>query len=462
MSAKAQAAKVAMAKPKKALDFGKFSGSAEKLNALKALDASKDAPDGEAELDLIDRSPQVRQKFDEAKLQELAEDIKDNGLLQPILLKKKSDGRYHLVAGERRYRAAALAGMAKVPFRLVPDDIDDFAIRRMQISENEQREPLTAYERAQGVAEDVEKYGTEGACKIWGKKAPWISKRLTALRLPVPILALFRDEIINDLEMLNSLNNIFMLDEKEFSAVVGDIEAGIAEGIPANNIYSREQLRDKETLIKERLQRLSEKETGAAKSTRPTAKTMAPAAAAARKTSDLNKPTKSADTNTVSGPVKSSGEVSATDRGSLVQDADQGQGRAAHAPNETAKSSGPSRESLQRRLSLLREQIYEWGLENQKQFMRIQEVFDSLSDQGESTEQLEDWVKWAGFQSIVLPLVAVLGDKASDIFLRRLASELKKEGAGPLWDALHPLRDPAGSSDGERDKTPAMPDGWRF
>ena len=445
-------AKVQTVKPKKPLDFDKFSQSAEKLNKLKALDASKTAPDGELDLKLIDRKPQVRQKFDEAKLQELAEDIKEQGLLQPILLKKMADGRYLLVAGERRYRAVILAGMDKIPYRLVPDDIDDFAIRRMQVSENEQREEITAFERAQGVAEDVEKYGTEGACKIWGKKAPWISKRLVALRYPAPILALFRDEVVNDLEMLNSLNNIFMLDEKEFSAVVGDIEDG--------KTYSRDQLRDKESLIKDQLQRKAEKQPGGAKTTRPTAKTMAPAAA--RKTTEPSKQAKPSEAKATSEPAKSSGEASTAVVTPEAEDDAHAQPLAAPAVNEAPKSTGPSRESLERKLIILREELYQWGLDNQKQFQSIQGVIDSLSQTGDDDQQLENWVKWSGFLSIVLPLVAILGEKTSEIFLRRLAGDLKKESAGQLWDSLHPLKDASEGAAGKRDESPSMPNGWRF
>ncbi|KAF1034677.1 MAG: Chromosome-partitioning protein Spo0J [Herbaspirillum frisingense] len=456
MNAKVQTAKVA--KSKKPLDFDKFSGSAVKLNALKALDASKAPPDGEVELSLIDRKPQVREKFDEAKLEELAKDIKEQGLLQPILLRKKADGRYDLVAGERRYRSSILAGLDKVPYRLVPEDTDDFSIRRMQISENEQREDLTAYEKAKGVAEDVEKYGTEGACEIWGKKAPWISKRVSALRLPVPILALFRDEVISDVEMLNSLNNVLMLDEKEFSAIVGEIESGAS--------FTREQLRDKESLIKERLQRQAEKETGEAKSTRATAKTMAPAAAGAGKTATAKKPSKSAEPKAATQAASPSAETEAEAAAAAALSAfvEQGQAKPAQAPThvEAPKSSGLSRESLESKLNVFREELFQWGLLNQKQFMSIEGIVESLAQTGEDVQQLDNWVKWTGFQAIVLPLMAVLGEKTADVFLRRLAADLKKEKAGQIWDALYPLIDANAGINGKRDEAPSMPENWRF
>ena len=448
MNAKAQTVKA-----KKTLNFEKYSGSAEKLNALAI---SKAPPDGTAELKLIDRHVQVRKKFNPVTLQELADDIKEQGLLQAVLLRKKPNGRYDLIAGERRYRAAELAGLEKIPYRLVPADIDDLAIRKMQVSENEKREGLTPFERAMGVAEDVEKYGADEACRIWGKKAPWVSKRLTALRLPSPILALFRDEVISDLEMLNSLNNIFLLDEKEFSAIVAEIEEDVT--------YSRDQLRDKEALIKERIQRKSDQQLGGAKTSRPAAKSMASAAGASGEKTPIEKKNAASPTLANTGAAEDNyvntkaGDGSTSTRNDVETDAVATDNA---TPPAIGKGNGASRESLERKLKIFREEMYNWGLQNGKQFLQIQNILDSLGNDDEESVQLENWVKWAGFQSIVLPLVAALGEKTSEVFLRRLAGDLKKNEAKTIWDALHPAIEPGGV-DAKRDEAPALPPGWRL
>jgi len=443
-------AKAPTTKPKKPLNFEKYSGAAEALNAITE---AKEKADGRAPLNMIDRDDQVRKKFDIESLKLLAKDFDENGVLQPVLLKRKPDNRFKLIAGERRYLAAEIGNLEDIPYRLVPDDADDLAIRKIQVSENEKRESLTPYERTMGVAEDVAKYGNEVALQIWGHSASWISKRAAAARLPAPIIALLRDDVITDLEMLNSLNNIFMLDEKEFSAIVGDIEDGTSS-------YNRDQLRDKETLIKERIQRQSEKPLGGAKTTRPAAKSMV-AAAGAGKPSSGKQPGQPVDQDNAgkkeSPDNVSHGAVTPSSKSKVVPPIEP-----VASPFQLTKNAGPTRESVERRLKILREEMYHWGLANQKQFLEIQDLVGTLGTMDGNDEQLENWVKWAGFQSIVLPLVAVLGDKTSEIFLRRLAADLKKTGAGPLWDSLHPLIDAKGGTVGKRDETPDMPAGWRL
>ena len=446
MNAKAQTMK-----PRKPLNFEKYSEAAQALNAMTE---SKEKVDGRAPLNLIDREDQVRKKFDVESLNLLAKDFEEQDVLQPVLLIKKPDNRFKLVAGERRFLAAKIANLKDIPYRLVPADADDLTIRKMQVSENEKREGLTPYERTIGVAEDVAKYGNEVALQIWGHSASWISKRAAAARLPAPILALLRDDVITDLEMLNSLNNIFMLDEKEFSAIVGDIEDG-------TNSYNRDQLRDKEALIKERILRQSETPLGGVKTNRPAAKSMVAAAdtvksASGKQSSQLENLASTAENET---PEDSGSHVESV-QNHRVESVRSLEPVASSV--QAAQNAGPTRESLERRLKILREEMYHWGLGNQKQFLEIQNLVETLGKMDGKDEQLENWVKWAGFQSIVLPLVAVLGEKTSEIFLRRLAADLKKTGAGPLWNSLHPLIDTQGGTDDKRDETPEMPAGWRL
>ncbi len=98
-------------------------------------------------LDRVDRSPyQVRVDFDDEELHALADDIRRNGLNQPVTLRTKADGRYELVAGERRWLAARLAGLDAVHARI--RELDDFQAHLVGISENNQRADLSPWERA--------------------------------------------------------------------------------------------------------------------------------------------------------------------------------------------------------------------------------------------------------------------------------------------------------------------------
>ncbi len=97
----------------------------------------------------ISRSPwQPRQSFDEDALRELADSIKANGVIQPLVCRKNAEGRYELIAGERRLRAAIEAGVPKVPVVLV--DAEDRRAAEMAIIENIQRQDLNVIEEAEG------------------------------------------------------------------------------------------------------------------------------------------------------------------------------------------------------------------------------------------------------------------------------------------------------------------------
>ena len=92
-------------------------------------------------------SPQPRRRFE--NLEALAESIREKGVLQPLLVRPLGDGRYAIVAGERRYRAAKMAGLAEVPVRVL--DLSEKEARLLALVENLQREDLNPYEETLGV-----------------------------------------------------------------------------------------------------------------------------------------------------------------------------------------------------------------------------------------------------------------------------------------------------------------------
>lgn len=133
----------------------------------------------------LERSPwQPRQTFDEAALRELADSIKANGIIQPLICRKRDDGRFELIGGERRLRAAMLAGLTHVPLILV--DAEDRRAAELAIVENIQRADLNAIEEAEGYRTLSERFGlTQGeVAERVGKARPSVTNALRLLELP--------------------------------------------------------------------------------------------------------------------------------------------------------------------------------------------------------------------------------------------------------------------------------------
>ena len=125
---------------------------------------------------------QPRTIFDDEKIEELATSIKENGLIQPIIVRKYNRG-YQIVAGERRYRASKLAGLKTIP--CVIKDIDDKQVDTLAIIENIQRENLSPIEEANAYKTLIDTYDmnqTELANKV-GKKQSTIANKLRLLKL---------------------------------------------------------------------------------------------------------------------------------------------------------------------------------------------------------------------------------------------------------------------------------------
>jgi len=125
---------------------------------------------------------QPRKEFDKEKIEELAQSIDKNGLIQPLILTKKGDNNYMLVAGERRWRAAQIANLKMIPSLLLPEDIDKDEI---SLIENIQRENLKISEEAQAYQRliDKNKYTHEELAKIVGKSRSHITNLLRILSL---------------------------------------------------------------------------------------------------------------------------------------------------------------------------------------------------------------------------------------------------------------------------------------
>ena len=137
----------------------------------------------------IQKNPyQPRKEFDGEKLDELAQSIKENGVIQPIIVRQSPVIGYEILAGERRYRASLLAGLRSIP--AVVKQLSDQEMMVQSIIENLQRENLNPIEEARAYESLVEKGFThaEIADKM-GKSRPYISNSIRLLSLPEPILS---------------------------------------------------------------------------------------------------------------------------------------------------------------------------------------------------------------------------------------------------------------------------------
>ena len=176
----------------------KLGGLGKGLDSLFAdLPETDDAAAGVTTLPLREIEPdpdQPRKRFDEAALAELAASIQENGLLQPIAVRPKPLGAgYLIIAGERRWRAARLAGLDEVP-ALVKDVTDEQAAA-LALIENLQREDLDPIEVAEGCHQLIEKYGLtqETAAKRLGKSRSAVTNSLRLLNLPDDVRAKVSD-----------------------------------------------------------------------------------------------------------------------------------------------------------------------------------------------------------------------------------------------------------------------------
>lgn len=164
---------------------------AEDYANLDKLRASKEVP---IEL-LRPNRYQPRQVFNPEALEELAESIREKGILQPILVRRLSDGpdQYEIIAGERRWRAAQKAGLHKVP--VVIRDMADAEALEVAVIENIQRADLSPMEEAQGYERLIREFGhtQEQLGQIVGKSRSHVANLLRLLTLPAPVQEMLGD-----------------------------------------------------------------------------------------------------------------------------------------------------------------------------------------------------------------------------------------------------------------------------
>ncbi len=159
------------------------------LDALLGADEPK-ASDRGGELPVVSLQPgryQPRTQIDHDSIADLAESIKSQGVIQPILVRPLADGQFEIVAGERRWRAAKIAGLEQVPVTI--REIPDEAALAMALIENIQREDLNPLEEAQGIQRLIDEFGMthEAAAAAVGRSRSGVTNLLRLLALPKPV-----------------------------------------------------------------------------------------------------------------------------------------------------------------------------------------------------------------------------------------------------------------------------------
>ncbi len=133
---------------------------------------------------LVPNENQPRQSFDESKLEDLTESVRSKGVIQPLVVRALGDGRFQIVAGERRWRASKLAGLARVP--VVVKDLSGTELLEIALIENIQREDLNPLEEAEAYRQLIEEHGLtqDGLAKRVGKRRSTVANALRLLKLP--------------------------------------------------------------------------------------------------------------------------------------------------------------------------------------------------------------------------------------------------------------------------------------
>ncbi|WP_312411248.1 ParB/RepB/Spo0J family partition protein [Shinella sp.] len=145
-------------------------------------------PDRLVPIEFVGRNPRnPRRYFDESELQDLASSIRQHGIVQPVVVRPTSDNRYEIIAGERRWRAAQLAGLTDIP--VIIRDVDDRTALEIAIVENVQRSDLNPLEEAMGYELLIADHGytQNDLGEIIGKSRSHVANSLRLLKLPDPV-----------------------------------------------------------------------------------------------------------------------------------------------------------------------------------------------------------------------------------------------------------------------------------
>ena len=139
---------------------------------------------------------QPRSEFNQEALESLSQSIREKGVLQPLLVREKADGSYEIIAGERRFRAAKMAGLTEVP--VIVKHMNDQEVLEVALVENLLRENLSAIEEAEGLQRLIDEFShtQEAVSQVIGKSRSYIANTLRLLNLPAKVQQMVREGVL--------------------------------------------------------------------------------------------------------------------------------------------------------------------------------------------------------------------------------------------------------------------------
>ena len=146
----------------------------------------------------VSRNPRnPRRSFDPADLEDLSRSIRQHGIVQPVMVRRAGEDRYEIIAGERRWRAAQMAGLVDIP--VIVRDVDDRTALEIAIVENVQRADLNALEEAQGYEQLIAQYGytQNDLGEVIGKSRSHVANSLRLLKLPDEVRQMLANGVLS-------------------------------------------------------------------------------------------------------------------------------------------------------------------------------------------------------------------------------------------------------------------------
>lgn len=154
--------------------------------------------DRQVPIEHVSRNPRnPRRTFDPTDLEDLSKSIRQHGIVQPVMVRRAGDDRYEIIAGERRWRAAQMAGLVEIP--VIVRDVDDRTALEIAIVENVQRADLNALEEAQGYEQLIAQYGytQNDLGEVIGKSRSHVANSLRLLKLPDEVRMMLAEGVLS-------------------------------------------------------------------------------------------------------------------------------------------------------------------------------------------------------------------------------------------------------------------------
>lgn len=191
---------------------------------------------------------QPRKSFNNETLKQLADSISEHGVLQPLIVRSISSGNYMIIAGERRWRAAKMAGLSEIPV-IIRDDLTDEQAMQIAMIENLQRENLNPIEEALGYKELIDRFGMtqDKLAQVLGKARSSVANSLGLLALPNGVQELLRNGSLSagHCKALKKVKDAALMTELAHKAAEGELSVRQVEAIAKREAARLEKEKDK-------------------------------------------------------------------------------------------------------------------------------------------------------------------------------------------------------------------------